>query len=409
MTRTTLELLDYWRRDGRAAAAVLRPARGGRDDHLPDRGAAPTSCRASTSRATSRATTSKAEGYTAFRRYACKMATGSGKTTVMGMLAAWSILNKVNDRGDARFSDVVLVVCPNVTIRSRLRELDPERGEASLYRTRDLVPAAPDARPRRRGACWSRTGTSSSRRRSQAGGVSATRGQGRRAACAMPETITIGAEDDHGARHALPDAGGLRAAGGGRAARRCSTRNATSDGNLKKVARRAVRYVESDTALVNRMLGREVGGKQNILVMNDEAHHAYRIRRDEPDEDEDGPVRRGGRGRRVLQGGDGLDRRPRPHPQAARHQLLRRPVGDAVLPRARRAGHEPAVPVGRERLRADRRHRVGPGEDPAARRARHDRRGDSGLLQHLALDPAASSPPAERGGQDGRTRSPRRS
>ncbi len=77
----------------------------------------------------------------AFRRYACKMATGAGKTTVMGMLAAWSILNKVNDRADARFSDVVLVVCPNVTIRSRLAELDPQAGEASLYRTRDLVPA----------------------------------------------------------------------------------------------------------------------------------------------------------------------------------------------------------------------------------------------------------------------------
>ena len=73
-------------------------------------------------------------------RYACKMATGSGKTTVMAMLAAWSILNKVNDRGDARFSDVVLVVCPNVTIRDRLRELDPNEGEASIYRTRDLVP-----------------------------------------------------------------------------------------------------------------------------------------------------------------------------------------------------------------------------------------------------------------------------
>src|SRR5581483_2327899 len=74
------------------------------------------------------------------QRYACKMATGSGKTTVMGMLAAWSILNKVNDKNDARFSDVVLVVCPNVTIRGRLRELDPEADEASIYRTRDLVP-----------------------------------------------------------------------------------------------------------------------------------------------------------------------------------------------------------------------------------------------------------------------------
>src|SRR5436190_9364382 len=69
------------------------------------------------------------------------MATGSGKTTVMGMLAAWSILNKINDRSDARFSDVVLIVCPNVTIRNRLAELDPRRDEASLYRTRDLVPS----------------------------------------------------------------------------------------------------------------------------------------------------------------------------------------------------------------------------------------------------------------------------
>ena len=33
------------------------------------------------------------------------MATGSGKTTVMGMLAAWSILNKLNNRSDARFSE----------------------------------------------------------------------------------------------------------------------------------------------------------------------------------------------------------------------------------------------------------------------------------------------------------------
>ena len=59
----------------------------------------------------------------------------------MGMLSAWSILNKVNSKGDARFSDTVVVVCPNVTIRQRLQELDPERGEASIYRTRDLVSA----------------------------------------------------------------------------------------------------------------------------------------------------------------------------------------------------------------------------------------------------------------------------
>ena len=153
-----------------------------------------------------------------------------------------------------------------------------------------------------------------------------------------------------------------------------------------------MRYVESDTALVNRVLGREVGGKQNILVFNDEAHHAYRIRQDEPDEQRRTTSRRGGGGRGVLPGGDGLGRRARPDPQAPRHQLLRRPLGHAVLPRAGRAGDEPAVPVGRQRLRPDRRHRVGAGEDPAARGPRHDRRGDPGLLQHLALDLAQADP-----------------
>ncbi len=122
---------------------------------------------------------------------------------------------------------------------------------------------------------------------------------------------------------------------------------------------------------MQRLLGREVGGKQNILVLNDEAHHAYRIRQAAAD---DG---RGGRGgaRRGARGGsrvrvDGLDRRPRPHPQAPPDQLLRRPLGDAVLPRARRRRHEPDLPLGRERLRPDRRDRVGAREDPAARASR---------------------------------------
>ena len=54
-------------------------------------------------------------------------------------------------------------------------------------------------------------------------------------------------------------------------------------GNLNKVKVASTRYYESDTSILNRVLGREVGGKQNILVFNDEAHHAYRIRRDEPE------------------------------------------------------------------------------------------------------------------------------
>ena len=139
VTRTTDELLRYWTREGRekrlfyaqleaaqtiiflteARADFLQGISVPRDEPSDDR---------------------KKEGHTSFQRYACKVATGGGKTTVMGMLAAWSILNKMNDRSDGRFSDVVLVVCPNVTIRTRLRELDPSLGEASIYRTRDLVP-----------------------------------------------------------------------------------------------------------------------------------------------------------------------------------------------------------------------------------------------------------------------------
>ena len=139
VTGTTLELLEYWRRDGRekrllfaqleAAEAIIFLTEARRDflqgiavplDEPSD--------------------AQKAEGIKAFQRYACKMATGSGKTTVMGMLAAWSILNNVHRHANATYSDVVLVVCPNVTIRSRLGELDPKHGEASLDRTRDLVP-----------------------------------------------------------------------------------------------------------------------------------------------------------------------------------------------------------------------------------------------------------------------------
>jgi type III restriction enzyme len=39
--------------------------------------------------------------------------------------------------------------------------------------------------------------------------------------------------------------------------------------------------------VVNRVIGKEVGGKQNILIFNDEAHHAYRIRQPENGDEED--------------------------------------------------------------------------------------------------------------------------
>jgi type III restriction enzyme len=59
------------------------------------------------------------------------------------------------------------------------------------------------------------------------------------------------------------------------------------DGKLVEVKVEETRYIESDTALHRRLIGRDVGGKQNILVLNDEAHHAHRIAQAHPDEDLD--------------------------------------------------------------------------------------------------------------------------
>lgn len=72
-------------------------------------------------------------------RVALKMATGTGKTIVMGMLIAWQTVNKVMTPKDPRFAKRFLIVTPGVTIRDRLGVLHPER-EESYYRERDLVP-----------------------------------------------------------------------------------------------------------------------------------------------------------------------------------------------------------------------------------------------------------------------------
>ena len=49
-------------------------------------------------------------------------------------------------------------------------------------------------------------------------------------------------------------------------------------GTLKKVEIVSEKYSETDTAVVRRVLGNELGERKNILVFNDEAHHAYRLR-----------------------------------------------------------------------------------------------------------------------------------
>jgi len=72
-------------------------------------------------------------------RLALKMATGSGKTTVMAMLIAWQTINAVRRPTSKRFTRGFLVVTPGITIRDRLRVLQPNDPDA-YYASRELVP-----------------------------------------------------------------------------------------------------------------------------------------------------------------------------------------------------------------------------------------------------------------------------
>jgi len=140
-------------------------------------------------------------------RYACKMATGSGKTVVMGMVIAWQVLNKLANPQDRRFSDAVLLVCPNLTIRERLRVLLPWK-PGNYYDRFDLVPRG------------------------------------------LLERLQQGKFEVTNWHLFQPQ----------------------DDSRSKTVVQRGA---ESDTAFCCRVL-KELGSKPNILVINDEAHHAYR-------------------------------------------------------------------------------------------------------------------------------------
>ena len=140
-------------------------------------------------------------------RYACKMATGSGKTVVMGMVIAWQVLNKLVNPQDRRFSDAVLIVCPNLTIRERLQVLLPWK-QNNYYDKFDLLPRG------------------------------------------MMERLQQGKFEITNWHLFQPK----------------------DDSRSRSVVQRGV---ESDAAFCRRVL-KDLGNKQNILVINDEAHHAYR-------------------------------------------------------------------------------------------------------------------------------------
>lgn len=74
-----------------------------------------------------------------FKRVCTKLCTGGGKTTVMAMLMAWQITNKVTYPQDKRFSKNVFIVAPGLTVKSRLQVLNVG-GQDNYYLQFNIVP-----------------------------------------------------------------------------------------------------------------------------------------------------------------------------------------------------------------------------------------------------------------------------
>ena len=72
-------------------------------------------------------------------RCALKLATGAGKTTVMAMIIAWQTVNAVRRPASNMFTSGFLVVTPGITIRDRLRVLQPNDPD-NYYASRELLP-----------------------------------------------------------------------------------------------------------------------------------------------------------------------------------------------------------------------------------------------------------------------------
>ncbi len=153
-----------------------------------------------------------------FIRWCSKMATGSGKTTVMAMLIAYNILNKVTYKQDVRFSKNILVVAPGLTVKSRLSVLQPAN-ENNYYHEFNVVPTTLMDKLR----------------------------QGQ----VMIINWHMLAWDTQE-----------------------KLNNKVEKGQLRSVDKRKQTEI-SDTAYARNVLG-EMANASNILVINDEAHHAWR-------------------------------------------------------------------------------------------------------------------------------------
>jgi len=78
-----------------------------------------------------------------WERLCSKMATGSGKTTVMAMIITWQVLNSVTyPKRNNDFSRAIFIVAPGLTVKERLQVLFPG-GEGNYYDAFSLCPSEP--------------------------------------------------------------------------------------------------------------------------------------------------------------------------------------------------------------------------------------------------------------------------
>ena len=158
-------------------------------------------------------------------RLALKLATGAGKTTVMAMLIAWQTVNAVRRPSGRKFTRGFLIVTPGLTIKDRLRVLQPNDPD-SYYASRELLPSdmLPDM-----------------------------------------EKAKIVITN----YHAFKLRERIEVSKGGRA--------------LLQGRGEAIKTLETEGQMIQRVMP-ELMGMKNILAINDEAHHCYR---EKPADDDD--------------------------------------------------------------------------------------------------------------------------
>ena len=164
-------------------------------------------------------------------RLALKLATGAGKTTVMSMLIAWQTINAVRRPNSKKFTRGFLIVAPGITIKDRLRVLQPNDPD-SYFKDREIVPS-----------------------------------------------------------DMLPELGKAKIVITNYHAFKLRERLELSKGNRALLQGRGEKLntMESEGQMLQRVMP-DLMGLKNIMVLNDEAHHCYR---EKPEEENDEGVLKG--------------------------------------------------------------------------------------------------------------------